>query len=98
MAWNWYPPVPEGANKLPPRLHGHADMDVITLLYQRTGATAFILSVMAWHNLHRLAVARHYPLLARHPHLLTMTVACRGVECKLCDCHTAYESANSMHA
>ena len=46
MAWNWYPPVPEGGNKLPPRLHGHADMDVITLLYQRTGATAFSLSVI----------------------------------------------------
>lgn len=37
MAWNWYPPVPEGTSKLPPRLHAHADMDVITLLYQRTG-------------------------------------------------------------
>ncbi len=37
MAWNWYPPVAEDTAKLPPRLHGHADMDVITLLYQRTG-------------------------------------------------------------
>ena len=37
MAWNWYPPVEEDAKDLPPRLHGHADMDVITLLYQRPG-------------------------------------------------------------
>ena len=37
MAWNWYPPVKEEDQDLPPRLHGHADMDVITLLYQRTG-------------------------------------------------------------
>ncbi len=37
MAWNWYPPVGEDTAKLPPRLHGHADMDIITLLYQRTG-------------------------------------------------------------
>ena len=37
MAWNWYPPVAEDTAKLPPRLHGHADMDIITLLYQRTG-------------------------------------------------------------
>ena len=37
MAWKWYPPVGEDTAKLPPRLHGHADMDIITLLYQRTG-------------------------------------------------------------
>lgn len=37
MAWNWYPPVPKVTSKLPARLHAHADMDVITLLYQRTG-------------------------------------------------------------
>ena len=37
MAWNYYPPIPEDANlkDLPARLHAHADMDVITLLYQR---------------------------------------------------------------
>lgn len=37
MAWNWYPTVAQDTAKLPPRLHGHADMDIITLLYQRTG-------------------------------------------------------------
>ena len=37
MAWNWYPPVKEEDKDLPPRLHGHADMDVITLLHQRPG-------------------------------------------------------------
>ncbi|KAK9834460.1 hypothetical protein WJX74_002175 [Apatococcus lobatus] len=37
LAWNWYPPVNEAAAKGPPRLHAHADMDIITLLYQRTG-------------------------------------------------------------
>lgn len=37
MAWNYYPPIPEDAKleDLPARLHAHADMDVITLLYQR---------------------------------------------------------------
>lgn len=35
MAWNYYPPIPEDAKQLPPRLHAHADMDVITLLHQR---------------------------------------------------------------
>lgn len=37
MAWNWYPAVDEQASLLPPRLHGHADMDLITLLFQRAG-------------------------------------------------------------
>lgn len=37
MAWNYYPPIPEDPADLPPRLHAHADMDVITLLYQRPG-------------------------------------------------------------
>lgn len=42
-AWNYYPPIVADqkaqANKgqLPPRLHAHADMDVLTLLYQREG-------------------------------------------------------------
>ena len=35
MAWNYYPPIPEDAQHLPPRLHAHADMDVLTLLHQR---------------------------------------------------------------
>ncbi|KAK9803831.1 hypothetical protein WJX73_004943 [Symbiochloris irregularis] len=39
MAWNWYPPVKDDANNLPPRLHAHADMDIITLLMQRPGDT-----------------------------------------------------------
>ena len=44
-AWNYYPPLTREqkaqANKgqLPPRLHAHADMDVLTLLYQRKGRT-----------------------------------------------------------
>ena len=42
LAWNWYPPVNEAAAKGPPRLHAHADMDIITLLYQRTGALPVI--------------------------------------------------------
>lgn len=37
MAWNYYPPISEDQVNLPPRLHGHADMDVITLLHQRPG-------------------------------------------------------------
>ena len=39
-AWNYYPAVTEdreAAAKLPPRLHAHADMDVLTILYQREG-------------------------------------------------------------
>lgn len=40
MAWNWYPPVDPKAENLPPRLHAHADMDIITLLYQRPGRSA----------------------------------------------------------
>jgi hypothetical protein len=42
MAWNKYPAVsPEDAAKpqQPPRLHAHADMDVLTILYQRVGAS-----------------------------------------------------------
>lgn len=40
IAWNKYPAVkPEDAAKpQPPRLHAHADMDVLTILYQRVGA------------------------------------------------------------
>ena len=43
QAWNYYPPItPEQRadskkGQLPPRLHAHADMDVLTLLYQREG-------------------------------------------------------------
>lgn len=43
VAWNYYPPVTKEQEaaakngKLPPRLHAHADMDVLTLLYQREG-------------------------------------------------------------
>ncbi|KAK9908386.1 hypothetical protein WJX75_007121 [Coccomyxa subellipsoidea] len=43
VAWNYYPPVTEEqeaaakSGKLPPRLHAHADMDVLTILYQREG-------------------------------------------------------------
>ena len=43
IAWNYYPPITQSEQaaakngKLPPRLHAHADMDVITLLYQRDG-------------------------------------------------------------
>lgn len=35
MAWNYYPPIPDDMRDTPPRLHAHADMDIITLLYQR---------------------------------------------------------------
>ncbi len=37
VAWNYYPPLqPEDLNKeLPPRLHAHADMDVMTILFQQ---------------------------------------------------------------
>ena len=40
IAWNKYPAVkPEDAAKpQPPRLHAHADMDVLTILFQRVGA------------------------------------------------------------
>lgn len=46
IAWNRYPGVtPEEREafrknhngKLPPRLHAHADMDVLTILFQRVG-------------------------------------------------------------
>ena len=46
MAWNYYPPVTTEeqeafkaahGGKLPPRLHAHADMDVLTILFQRVG-------------------------------------------------------------
>jgi hypothetical protein len=43
-AWNYYPPLTEEhlaaakEGKLPPRLHAHADMDVLTILFQRDGA------------------------------------------------------------
>ena len=37
QAWNWYPETPQDTTGLPPRLHAHADMDVITLLFQRPG-------------------------------------------------------------
>jgi hypothetical protein len=46
MAWNYYPPVSPAeqeafkashGGKLPPRLHAHADMDVLTILFQRVG-------------------------------------------------------------
>lgn len=37
MGWNYYPPINEDDGTLPPRLHAHADMDIITLLYQRLG-------------------------------------------------------------
>jgi hypothetical protein len=42
-AWNHYPPMSaedlaaRAAGKLPQRLHAHADMDIITLLYNPAG-------------------------------------------------------------
>lgn len=41
LAVNYYPPLTEEEvqNKQPPRLHGHADMDMLTILYQRPGDT-----------------------------------------------------------
>lgn len=46
MAWNYYPPlsaeereaIRTNSGKLPPRLHAHADMDVLTVLFQRDDA------------------------------------------------------------
>ncbi len=39
LAVNYYPPMTdeEVQKKQPPRLHAHADMDVLTILYQRAG-------------------------------------------------------------
>jgi hypothetical protein len=39
LAVNYYPPMTdeEVHKKQPPRLHAHADMDVLTILYQRAG-------------------------------------------------------------
>ncbi|CAL5229196.1 g12477 [Coccomyxa viridis] len=43
VAWNYYPPITPkqkaqvSKGQLPPRLHAHADMDVLTILYQREG-------------------------------------------------------------
>ncbi|KAK9812273.1 hypothetical protein WJX73_009505 [Symbiochloris irregularis] len=41
LAVNYYPPLTEEEvkQKQPPRLHGHADMDMLTILYQRPGDT-----------------------------------------------------------
>lgn len=41
LAVNYYPPMTdeEVHKKQPPRLHAHADMDVLTILYQRAGDT-----------------------------------------------------------
>ena len=50
-AWNYYPPItPEQEadikkGQLPPRLHAHADMDVLTLLYQREGTACLFLEL-----------------------------------------------------
>ena len=50
-AWNYYPPVTEEQEaaakngKLPPRLHAHADMDVLTLLYQREGVSRLAMAL-----------------------------------------------------
>lgn len=45
LAWNYYPPLTDAElealrsenGKIPPRLHAHADMDVLTILFQRDG-------------------------------------------------------------
>lgn len=44
LAWNYYPPLSEeqasavkAGKTLPPRLHAHADMDVLTILFQGEG-------------------------------------------------------------
>lgn len=45
LAWNHYPPLTKeqieslttDSGKVPPRLHAHADMDVLTVLFQRPG-------------------------------------------------------------
>jgi len=49
IAWNKYPAVaPEDAAKpQPPRLHAHADMDVLTILFQRVGAAAACAAVVS---------------------------------------------------
>ena len=38
MAWNNYPPIQKSDVTSPPRLFPHADMDCISLLWQRNGA------------------------------------------------------------
>lgn len=44
LAVNYYPPMTdeEVRKKQPPRLHAHADMDVLTILYQREGMCQFM--------------------------------------------------------
>lgn len=41
VAWNYYPSLKEEerGKDLPPRLHAHADMDVMTILFQQDGHT-----------------------------------------------------------
>ena len=46
MAWNYYPSL-EGQTASTPRLFGHADMDCLSLLYQREGA-APVVTEPAW--------------------------------------------------
>ena len=40
-----------GKGKLPPRLHAHADMDVLTILFNRVGELSLLSLVdcMEWH-------------------------------------------------
>ena len=49
IAWNKYPAVaPDDAAKpQPPRLHAHADMDVLTILFQRVGAVVACAAVVS---------------------------------------------------
>lgn len=51
LAVNYYPPMTEEEvqKKQPPRLHAHADMDVLTILYQRAGTETDAVSLAFWY-------------------------------------------------
>ncbi len=52
--------------QLPPRLHAHADMDVLTLLYQREGALP-IEALLPIYHIYRLRSMPDAIRLALHP-------------------------------
>lgn len=67
-AWNYYPPMSaedladRAAGKLPARLHAHADMDIITLLYSPAGLSYPPLQCMVRSELQAVSCAGPAPL------------------------------------
>ena len=72
LAVNYYPPMTdeEVHKKQPPRLHAHADMDVLTILYQRAGKPR-VLTCPLKHALNTL-FKRSSALTSNVPHFLAL--------------------------